>query len=811
MRLRTQIVLLQVVVVTLTLGIAFGMFAYVSNERLSGEYGQRALAIARTVASEPALREQVYRYSLATSLSGDEMETELAAGPVQRIAEDARARTGALFVVVTDEAGIRLAHPDSTRLGERVSTDPSGALAGREVVIQEHGTLGESVRAKVPVLQPGSAHVVGEVSVGISTTAVHDQLLGDLRRAGLLAGGALLAGVLGSMLLARRWHGLTLGLEPRELAELVREQDAVLHGIGEGVVAADTAWRVTVVNEEARLLLGITGETGCAVDELGLTPRVLEVFRAADGVPVQAMVGDRIVVVTAREVRRDGRCLGAVLSARDRTDIESLTRQLDAVRSMSTVLRAQRHEFANRLHLISGLLHTDRPAAAAQYIDDLLGSGPLGAALPGMDAVHDPYLQAFLAAKAAHARESGVTLRLGPNTWIDGNLAVPVDVTTVLGNLLDNAIEAARTGEPPAVVEVELVQEDSTLHLTVADSGSGVPPALADAIFTEGVSTRPDSGLPGGRGIGLALARQLARAHGGDIRLTSLGGPAATPGAESEPLPDTPASHPAEHGKPSRGDSPARDTPPHAGTTGDGVAGAHVPGAAVADGAVPGGAATGAAAPGGADEPGDCGTVLGAGLSGGFERGDTDPGSGASPSAETGAGSARFAPAATVANPHHAVAGEAVAGPARASGAVIGGGAAGADEPGDRGTVLGVGLSGGFERGDTESGSGASPSAETGAGSARFVPPAAAANPHHAVSGDARVRDVGQGASAPRGSRCVDAGAVGAVAGGAGPDAAESGAAVSDAGAAGRLRGAEFIARMPGVLVRGDVAWAETM
>ncbi|QDP83312.1 GHKL domain-containing protein [Nocardia otitidiscaviarum] len=778
MRLRTQIVLLQVVVVTLTLGIAFGMFAYVSNERLSGEYGQRALAIARTVASEPALREQVYRYSLATSLPGDEMETELAVGPVQRIAGDARARTGALFVVVTDEAGIRLAHPDSTRLGERVSTDPSGALAGREVVIQEHGTLGESVRAKVPVLQPGSAHVVGEVSVGISTAAVHDQLLGDLRRAGLLAGGALLAGVLGSMLLARRWHGLTLGLEPRELAELVREQDAVLHGIGEGVVAADTAWRVTVVNEEARRLLGITGETGCAVDELGLTPRVLEVFRAADEVPVQAMVGDRIVVVTAREVRRDGRCLGAVLSARDRTDIESLTRQLDAVRSMSTVLRAQRHEFANRLHLISGLLHTDRPAAAAQYIDDLLGSGPLGAALPGMDAVHDPYLQAFLAAKAAHARESGVTLRLGPNTWIDGNLAVPVDVTTVLGNLLDNAIEAARTGEPPAVVEVELVQEDSTLHLTVADSGSGVPPALADAIFTEGVSTRPDSGLPGGRGIGLALARQLARAHGGDIRLASLGGPAATPRAESEPLPDTPASHPAQHGKPSRGDSPRRDTPPHAGTTGDGVAGAHVPGAVATDGAVPG-----AVLAGGAEH-------------GERTAGDTAPDAAVSDAAVSGA----------------AVSDAAVPGAAVPGGAATGAAApGGADEPGDCGTVLGAGLSGGFERGDTEPSSGASPLAETGAGPARFEPPAAAAKAHHAVSGDARARDVGQGASAPRGSRCVDAGAVGAGPVGAVAGAAESGAAVSDAGTAGRLRGAEFIARMPGVLVRGDVAWAETM
>ncbi|WP_408639308.1 ATP-binding protein [Nocardia yamanashiensis] len=605
-RLRTQIVLLQVVLVALTLGIAFGVFAYVSDQRLSGEYGQRALAVARTVASDPEVRSEVSRYSDANLKSGPALTAELSSGELQQLAVAAGQRTAALFVVITDDAGIRLAHPDPARLGERVSTDPSRALAGSEVVIRERGTLGESVRAKVPVLRPNGESVVGEVSVGISTEAVRDQLLRDLRRAGLLVGLALLAGVAGSLLLARRWHGLTLGLEPQDLAELVREQDAVLHGIGEGVVAVDPHWRVTVVNDEARRLLGLdtaaatTGDSvraqdgsasdrdrsaglatapsassghgpgdvaiapaepgrsageadaaaetfgtggaaaeavlaadisraaralsGRAIDDIGLTPRVLQVFRAADGVPVQAAVGDRIVVITARLVRRDGRELGAVLSVRDRTDVESLTRQLDAVRSMSTVLRAQRHEFANRLHLLNGLLHDDRASEAAQYISELLGSGPLGAALPGMDAVHDPYLQAFLAAKAAHARESGVTLRLGPNTWVDASLVLPVDVTTVLGNLLDNAIEAARVGEPPREVEVELLREDSTLHLAVVDSGRGIAPGLTEAVFTEGVSTRPDTGLPGGRGVGLALARQIARALGGDVRLAHPGG-----------------------------------------------------------------------------------------------------------------------------------------------------------------------------------------------------------------------------------------------------------------------------------------------
>ncbi|MGW4120426.1 ATP-binding protein [Nocardia sp. NPDC004711] len=620
-RLRTQILLLQIAVVGLTVGLAFGVFAYVSGDRLSGEYGQRALAIARTVASDPQVRAAVARYADSPLQAGPALKSELAGGELEQISDNACLRTGALFVVITDDAGIRLAHPDHDRLGEMVSTDPSRALAGGEVVIREHGTLGESVRAKVPVLQPDTAppsspaggRVVGEVSVGISTAAVHDQLLRDLRRAGLLIGGALLAGIAGSVLLARRWHGLTLGLEPSDLAELVREQDAVLHGIGEGVVAADAGWRITVVNDEARRLLGIDPEPGSDIGAIGLTPRVLQAFRAADGQPVQAAVGDRIVVVTARAVTRDSRPLGAVLSVRDRTDVESLTRQLDAVSTMSTVLRAQRHEFANRLHLLSGLLHTGRPDEATHYIEELLGSGPLGAALPGIDTIRDPYLQAFLSAKAAHAREQGVHLRLGPNTWVDANLAAPVDVTTVLGNLLDNAIDAAAAGggagsavsEPnpdgwrtdrPAggmsadsagavasaadvdsgggsvggglrraansgsinaagarvdgdvnpddavefrdsvvgegegpVVEVELVQEGGTLHIAVADNGAGIAPGLMDSVFAEGVSTKPGGG-PGGRGLGLALSRQVARAQGGEVRLADPGGVGVTGG-----------------------------------------------------------------------------------------------------------------------------------------------------------------------------------------------------------------------------------------------------------------------------------------
>jgi two-component system CitB family sensor kinase len=524
LRLATQVMMLQLVIVTLTLIVAFGLFAWFNRQRLDSDYHIHALDIARVVASSPTVINNISRYDSAALTASPALTDELAAGPIQSVASRVEQRTHVRFVVIASTQGIRLADPDRNRLGVHIQGDITQALAGHEGVSHDSTVYGRAIVGKVPVLEPVSDRILGVVIVGISTKTFDDQFSKNLRVLTALGGVALLIGGAGSAALARRWRGLTLGLKPAEIIELVRSQAAVLQGIGEGVLAADGSWRTTFVNDEACRLLEIGNEPGRQVDEIGLTPRVLDVFKAADSTPALASVGDSIVVVSARPVSREGRSLGTVLVVRDRTDVESLTRQLDAVQLMSTVLRAQRHEFANRLHLLHGLLDSGNVEEGVQYLTEVLGSGPLGSALPGIDSIRDAYLQAFLAAKGASAREAGVTLKIGENTWVSGRLALPVDITTVLGNLLDNAIYAARTGDNPVKeVEVELLQDGSTLHVTVADSGDGVPPGFVDDLFTEGKSTKPDSGIPGGRGIGLALSRQISRSLDGDLWLSSPG------------------------------------------------------------------------------------------------------------------------------------------------------------------------------------------------------------------------------------------------------------------------------------------------
>jgi two-component system CitB family sensor kinase len=239
--------------------------------------------------------------------------------------------------------------------------------------------------------------------------------------------------------------------------------------------------------------------------------------------------------------------LGWVIMLRDRTAVQSLTRQLDAVGALSTALRAQRHEFANRLHTVSGLLGIGRHAEARDYLAEIMRTGPLSYPAEQAELLQDPYLQAFIGAKSVEAAERGVALRVGPETLIRGRITDPQDVTTVLGNLIDNAVRAAVHGSnPDRWAEVEVMDELSTgggtLHVVVADSGDGLADAnddggaAAERIFAEGYSTAkgtPESLAGGdtatvlpdahGQGFGLPLIRRLARRRGGDVWVADAG------------------------------------------------------------------------------------------------------------------------------------------------------------------------------------------------------------------------------------------------------------------------------------------------
>lgn len=545
MRFATRLLLVQLATVVAVVGVCTLVFGFLGVQQLRAESEATALNIARTMAEDPDVQQLVAQYSADP---GTPEASALVDGTLQRIAVDVAERTDALFVVITDDHGIRLAHPTPSLLGQVVSTPFEEVLRGSEVVDWEVGTLGESARAKVPIYAESGGQPVGEVSVGFERASVFDDLPALLATIAIAAVGAVLLAALATLLLTRRFERQTLGLQPEELVALVQNQAAVLDGVGDGVLAVDETGVVRVCNRAAERMLALTDPVGRRLDELDVGDAVRMLVetdggtgsRSATGTgtgtrtgtgtgSVETVVGDRVLYLDARPVVRDGRSLGVVVVVRDRTDIEALAGRLETVRATTEALRAQRHEFANRLHAVSGLLDADRMPEARAFLAELTGRGSVGVGVDGIERVPDPFLQSFLGATAVAARERGVEVRIADETLVLGEVTAAEDVAAVLGNLVDNAARAAVAGDAPRWVEVALLTDDDALVLTVADSGRGIEPRGRDP-FAAGTGKPDDEDAAAdldrvhGHGFGLPLARDIARRRGGDVWLIASGG-----------------------------------------------------------------------------------------------------------------------------------------------------------------------------------------------------------------------------------------------------------------------------------------------
>ncbi|MFF2547477.1 ATP-binding protein [Kitasatospora sp. NPDC058063] len=504
-RVFAQLLLSQTVVTVGVTAVTAGLFLAPVSSELDHDAMQRALSIAQATATDE---------NIARAAAGRDVVA------AQRNAEQIRLATGASFVVVTDLDGIRLSHTDPGRIGQRVSTDPEPALSGRSVTAIQQGTLGRTARGKVP-LRMADGRIVGEVSVGISDDSIRRRLLTMLTGILLCAGAGLAAGTLATLLLARRLKRRTHNIALADISALLVEREAMLHGIREGMVALDERGRIRLANDEALRLLGLPEDcTGRPIGAVLPPGRLADVLSGRiAGADLPAVRDDRVLVVN-RTTTPEG---GAVVTLRDRTELESLVRELDTTRSLTEALRAQDHEHANRMHTLLGLLELGRHEQAVAFISEQSGSHAVVAARIA-EQVQDPHVAALLAGKTSVAGERGVLLALAAAAHLPDAVVDARALVTVLGNLIDNAVDALAAGGGGRV-EVSLAAAGATLLLQVADSGPGVPEELREQVFEEGWTSK-DAPAHRPRGLGLAMVRRLVERTGGRIVLDTgpLGG-----------------------------------------------------------------------------------------------------------------------------------------------------------------------------------------------------------------------------------------------------------------------------------------------
>ena len=521
-----QLLILQLGIIAVVLVSVGAVSLAQSQATFNRVEGRRVSALAEQVAANPLVR---------ANLAVPEQRTGLATLALQTVTQS---RVTAV-TIADEDALVRVSTDPSLETGRLpLGTPAVAAGASWSGTLQVDGD--RLLVSQVPVLSIAVGHVgehLGTVMVAEDFPSVWERLRGASSYLLTYLGIALALGVAGSWLLARRIKRQTLGLEPHEITGLAEHREALLYGIAEGVLALDPHDRITLVNDVARRLLDLPEHAaGMSLRDLRVEGRLLDVLTGTgpdgarddtddpDGPRDEVVIRrGRVLVMNRMRVTRDGRHLGTVTTLRDRTALANLERELGSFRSTTQLLRAQTHEFANQLHTIGGLIQLGEYDEVVRYVDavterrqslDLLVNSR----------VRDPAVAALLMAKVSLASERRADLRVSEETSLDRLEAQDAaDVATVLGNLVDNAIDAVSGGPAGQWVSVEIRQDASSVEISVSDSGPGVPPEVAQEVFANGFTTK--AATSGDRGIGLALTRLVCQRRGGEVQLgTSQGG-----------------------------------------------------------------------------------------------------------------------------------------------------------------------------------------------------------------------------------------------------------------------------------------------
>lgn len=453
---------------------------------------------------------------------------------ITRLIQPMREQSDASYIVIGDHQGMHLYHSESPQtIGlPLVGGDNAEVLAGKTIISVRNGGIGLSLRSKAPILDKNN-QVIGIVSVGYLDSYIGDVTAKQLAQFGLF--GLMLLSLLFmfSWLFSKNLKKQMFWLEPREITLLVRQQKALLEAIYEGVIAIDNQQQIISINHAARELLDITSPEKALIGK-----KVTDIIQTRShfftGDQTTPNSHDEVIHFNQRQVivnrvrieLEPAALTGWVFSFRDKNDINTLSSQLSQVKRYADNLRIMRHEQLNWTATLAGLLHMKRYDEAMQYIQ--AQSEGAQAVLDFVSArFHSPTLCGLLLGKYASAHEKGVELVFDPACQLS-HLPTALsenELMSVIGNLLDNAVEATiACAAPYHPVELYISNNNNELIIEVADQGCGLSPTIHPHLFEQGVSTKPvtETNVIGAEhGIGLHLVASYVHQVQGTIEIST--------------------------------------------------------------------------------------------------------------------------------------------------------------------------------------------------------------------------------------------------------------------------------------------------
>ncbi|EJR92198.1 ATP-binding protein [Bacillus cereus] len=499
--LQTKIVSLIIALILFVVLLLAGIFVYIQSVDTKRQVEQLALQTAKSLSFMPAIKE-AFQYNEHKST-------------IQSIAEQVREQAGADYVIVEDRYGVMYSHSNSELIGTK-SNNPYNYEAltfGGYYTLEGNGTSGPALMAKAPIIVHNGDYdqVVGVVTVEFLIKGIESNILSRTKEIILFSLAVLLAGIVGGILLARSIRKDTLGLEPNEIAALYRERSAILLSIKEGIIAIDQNGFITMMNTSAEEMLHVNDDymqqhISKVLPEFNME-RVLESDQ-------EIAFQDKVFILNMTPILENNSTVGGVCSFRDKTELQNLVNTISEVRKYSEDLRAQTHEFTNKLFVLSGLLQLGHYKEAIEFIQQESNIHQSQNHIL-FHQIHDAKVQAILLGKLGTASEKKIDFHIEGDSALHP-LPDHIKVShliTILGNIIDNAFDAVNEREEKRV-SFFVTDIGHDIVFEVIDSGIGIPAEKITTIFQKGFSTKGTD-----RGYGLANVKEMVDLLGGTIEI----------------------------------------------------------------------------------------------------------------------------------------------------------------------------------------------------------------------------------------------------------------------------------------------------
>ncbi|MEH7085495.1 sensor histidine kinase [Neobacillus drentensis] len=480
------------------------------ESNLKHEKGTKALSVAQSISNMPEIQKA--------------FSSKNPAAIIQPIAEKIRKQVGAEFIVIGNRQEIRYSHPDPNRLGQKmVGGDNERVFKGESVISESIGTLGPSLRGKAPIFSDGK--VIGVVSVGYLQTDIEKEVAKIRRKIFITTMIILLGGLLAALLISLNIKRAIFGLEPKEIAWMYQEKHAILESIHEGIIAIDTNGRITVVNETAHKILNVPSNVllrGKKIEDVIENTYLYEVVRTglAEYDREFTIFGEIFLVNRIPIFNKKDEVIGAVASFRNKSELSNLIQELSHVKAYAEGLRAQTHEYSNRLYTLLGLIQLGSYKEAIDFISREVDVAQ-GFISFLMKEIPDPIIAGFILGKVSLASELKIYLTIErDSSFRDLPEEISRDtLVTIIGNLVNNAFDAVReNGKVEKRVSLFLTDLGKDLIIEIEDNGKGINNSISEQIFQNGFSTK---NRQSNSGIGLSLVKEAIAGLGGYITFSS--------------------------------------------------------------------------------------------------------------------------------------------------------------------------------------------------------------------------------------------------------------------------------------------------